>query len=207
MAGSPNKPRSGSFRYFLLHKPYGVISQFRDKTEKNRTLWTLFDFPPEVYPVGRLDKDSEGLLLITNDRSINKRLLNPEFGHEREYWSQVQGEPTPERLEELERGVTISLNGAPYFTRPAKAKLIEPQPRISSRQPPISPRGTWPVKWISLTLTEGKNRQVRRMTAGVGLPTLRLIRVRIVGLTLEGMGPGDIRELKKDEVYDRLFGG
>lgn len=200
------RPEPEQYRYFVINKPYGVLSQFTDPSnKKNRTLGTLDDFPKDVYPVGRLDKDSEGLLLITNDRSINHRLLDPKFQHEREYWSQVQGTPTEEAFDQLEQGVRISIDGKEHHTKPATVEVLEPQPQIPEREPPISPRGHWPVLWIRLILKEGKNRQVRRMTAKVGLPTLRLIRVRIANLPLNQLPTGEVRELSQAEVYQKLF--
>jgi len=199
------KPEPAQYRYFIINKPYGILSQFTDPSDKNRTLGMLYDFPKDVYPVGRLDKDSEGLILITNDRRINHRLLDPQFQHEREYWSQVQGEITEEALHLLKEGIEINIDGKQHHSKPAKAEILEPQPQIPEREPPISPRGQWPLAWIRLILTEGKNRQVRRMTAKVGLPTLRLIRVRVANLQLNHLPTGKVHELTHAEVYQKLF--
>jgi len=181
--------------YYILHKPYGVLPQFTD-TEKRPVLGDLFDFPKEVYPVGRLDKDSEGLLFLTNDKKLNYRLLHPKFGHEREYWVQVEGSPTKENLIALEKGITIQNEK----TKPAKVSILGETVNFPERIPPIRSRKTVPTTWISLTLTEGKNRQVRKMTAAAGFPTLRLIRVRIENLKIDGLKSGEVREVTKEEL-------
>jgi len=173
-----------------FHKPYGVLSQFTPDGSQNRTL-AEFGFPKGVYPIGRLDADSEGLLLLSDEAGLNTRLLDPEHGHGRRYWAQVERIPTQEALEQLARGVTIQ----EYKTRPCKAWLLDPQPEVAPRDPPIRVRKNVPDCWIALELNEGKNRQVRRMTAAVGHPTLRLMRVRIGAFDLHGLVPGAWREL------------
>ncbi len=186
--------RRNNFKYFAAYKPYGTLSQFTD--EENRpTLAGLFDFPKDVYPVGRLDADSEGLLLLTNDKQLTDYLLNPVNKHEREYFVQVEGVPKEDELKKLRNGVTIKN----FKTLPAKVKLIS-QPGLPPRIPPIRERKTIPVSWLSVILVEGKNRQVRRMTASIGFPTLRLIRVRIKNILLKNMLPGEVRELNKEEI-------
>ena len=192
-------------RYFIIHKPFQVLSQFTSQ-EGNITLSDCFNVPSDVYPVGRLDYDSEGLLLLTNDTLLNHRLLNPAYKHEREYWVQVEGLITKQALKELQQGVTISIDGKLHKSLPGKATLLSMAPNVAQRNPPIRVRKNIPDSWISLTLTEGKNRQVRRMTAKVGFPTLRLIRYRIEGLNISGLMPGEIRELDKNEMYTNLFG-
>jgi len=194
-------------RYFLLNKPYGYLSQFTDNTKaKNKTLGELYDFPRDVYSVGRLDKDSEGLLIITNDKGLNHRLLNPRFQHEREYYALVQGAINEDHLKRLEEGVVISLGaGQMYKCRPAKARKLENEPNIGERAKPISSRGDHPLEWLSLTLHEGKNRQVRKMTAAVGLPTLRLFRARIEGLNSSGLKIGETIEMEQEELMNKLF--
>ena len=183
-----------SRKYFILHKPYGVLTQFTD--DDNRpTLSSLFEFPKDVYPVGRLDMDSEGLLLLTNDKALTDYLLNPKYKHEREYYSQVEGIPTKEALQKLCSGVVIEGK----LTLPAKAKLID-DPNFPPRIPPIRERKTIPTSWISLTLIEGRNRQVRKMTAAVGLPTLRLVRVRIENLFLDDLKTGEVKEINGKEI-------
>lgn len=180
------------------------MSQFSPEGDK-QTLKDYFDVPTDVYPVGRLDYDSEGLLLLANDKSINNRLLNPLHEHEREYWVQVDGAIDRTAIAQLEQGVDISINGKTHRTLPAKASIFSEAPRLPERNPPIRFRKEIPAPWISLTLWEGKNRQVRRMTAAVGFPTLRLVRFRMEGLDLGGLQPGEMKELEREEVYKALF--
>lgn len=177
-----------------FHKPWGVLSQFTEDRSPNRTL-AEFGFPPRVYPVGRLDADSEGLLLLSDDGRWNARLLQPERGHRRRYWVQVEGIPTPEAVRRLEEGVLVQGRR----TLPCRAWVLEPQPQVAPRVPPIRVRQTVPDRWMALELVEGRNRQVRRMTASVGLPTLRLIRVRIGGFALGRLAPGEHRVLTAAE--------
>lgn len=188
-------------RYFIIYKPFGVLTQF---TGEEPTLASLGLFPPDVYPVGRLDKDSEGLLLITDDKMLNHHLLNPRFGHQRTYYVQVEGLPTPEALAQLRNGVTIKVDGRDYLTKPALAKLLDPAPHLPDRNPPIRYRAAIPDTWIELTLIEGKNRQVRKMTAAVGFPTLRLVRFSMEKISIKGMQAGEILELDKKTVYHQL---
>ncbi len=185
-------------KYFIIYKPYGVLTQF---SGEGPTLASLGAFPREVYPVGRLDKDSEGLLLITDDKWLNHHLLNPRFGHQRTYYAQVEGIPTPEALNQLKSGVIINVDGTDYKTKPALAKILEPAPTLPERNPPIRYRAAIPDTWIELTLIEGKNRQVRKMTAAVGFPTLRLVRFSMEKITISGMEVGEIRELDQETVY------
>lgn len=186
-------------RYYLAYKPFGVLTQFSG-ADPTQTLQVLqAELPQDVYPVGRLDKDSEGLLLLSSDKRLNQRLLNPRHGHWREYYVQVEGQPTPEALTRLTQGVL--LKDGP--TRPAQARLIA-EPQLPPREPPIRYRASIPTAWLSLSLTEGRNRQVRRMTAAVGFPTLRLVRWRIEDLTLGGLAPGAVRELMAAERQQLL---
>ena len=157
-----------------FNKPYGVLSQFTSDGSPNRTL-ADFGFPKNVYPIGRLDADSEGLLLLSDEAELNQRLLHPRHAHEREYWAQVERIPSAESLRKLEAGPLIQGRK----TRRCRAWLLDPQPDLSPRDPPIRFRKNVPTCWLGLELVEGKNRQVRRMTASIGHPTLRLIRVRI----------------------------
>ena len=173
-------------------------------TGEEPTLASLGVFPPEVYPVGRLDKDSEGLLLISDDKILNHHLLNPRFGHQRTYWAQVEGIPTPDALAKLRSGVTIHVDGRDYKTKPALAKILDPAPELPERNPPIRYRASIPDTWIELTLIEGKNRQVRKMTAAVGFPTLRLVRFSMEKITIKGMKSGEIVELDEQTVYHQL---
>jgi len=181
-------------KYFIINKPYGVLSQFSDK-ENRVTLFSLYDFPKDVYPVGRLDLDSEGLLIITNDKFLIDYLLNPKNKHEREYFVQVEGIPSENDLQKLRNGIILK-DG---LTLPAKAKIID-EPDFHPRFPPIRERKNIPTSWLSLTLIEGRNRQVRRMTAAIGFPTLRLVRVRINKLFLNEMKIGDVKELQMNEA-------
>lgn len=178
----------------LFHKPYDVLSQFSQDIPGQRTL-ADYDLPKGVYAAGRLDRDSEGLLLLTNDGPLIKRLLDPEHGHRRTYLVQVEGEITEAALKQLRDGVTIS----EYRTKPAEAQMIH-HPEITERVPPIRVRKSIPTSWIRLVLTEGKNRQVRRMTAKVGFPTLRLIRESIGEFGLDGLQPGAYRQLSSGEI-------
>ncbi|MHB9039247.1 MAG: pseudouridine synthase [Melioribacteraceae bacterium] len=186
-------------KYFILNKPYGVLSQFSDK-ENRITLSSLHNFPSDVYPVGRLDMDSEGLLIITNDKLLTDYLLNPKNKHEREYFVQVEGIPSENDLQKLRNGIILK-DG---LTLPAKAKIID-EPDFQPRVPPIRERKNIPTSWLSLTLIEGRNRQVRRMTAAIGFPTLRLVRVRINKLFLNEMKIGDVKELQMKEVKKMIL--
>ena len=168
-----------------FHKPYGVLSQFTLDTTRYRTL-AGFGFPKNVYPIGRLDADSEGLLLLSDEPELNEQLLHPRHAHAREYWAQVERIPAATALRQLAKGAVI--HGR--LTLPCRAWLLDPQPNVTARQPPIRFRKMVPTCWIGLELREGKNRQVRRMTAAIGHPTLRLIRMRIGGLELGGLTVG-----------------
>ncbi len=193
-----------SFRYFAIYKPFGFLSQFTKEVPTHQTLADLYDFPNDVYPVGRLDKDSEGLLIITNDKKLTHRLLDPKFEHQRTYWVQVEGIPSKKHLQELKTGVTIRINKKDYRTRPAQARILE-NPSLPERNPPIRFRKNVPDTWLELTLTEGKNRQVRRMCAKIGFPVLRLVRHSIEGLQLKDMKIGDVQEIDGKKLYQVLF--
>ena len=177
-----------------FNKPYGVISQFTPDGSPN---WTLaeFGFPKGVYPIGRLDADSEGLLLLSDEAELNQRLLHPRQAHEREYWVQVERIPNAEALSNLSRGVAVQGRN----TLPCRAWMLEPQPEVPPRDPPIRVRKTVADCWIAMELVEGKNRQVRRMTAAVGHPTLRLLRVRIGRFEVAGIAPGTWKILSAAE--------
>jgi 23S rRNA pseudouridine2457 synthase len=177
-----------------FNKPFGVLSQFSGDGSPNRTL-AEFGFPPHVYPIGRLDADSEGLLLLSNEPALNALLLRPRHAHCRVYWVQVEGIPGVEDLQKLSRGVVIQGRK----TLPCRAGLLEPQPAVPPRQPPVRFRKSVPDCWITLELVEGKNRQVRRMTAAVGFPTLRLLRVRIGNFEPRDLAPGKWRVLEDAE--------
>ncbi|MDO8539097.1 MAG: pseudouridine synthase [Opitutaceae bacterium] len=176
----------------VFHKPYGVLSQFTPEPGSHWRTLAEFDLPANVYPLGRLDADSEGLLLLSDEPGLNTRLLDPQHAHQREYWAQVERVPPAEALAQLERG-DIALGD--YRMRPCRARLLDPPPDIPPRDPPIRFRKNVPDCWLSLELVEGKNRQVRRMTAAIGHPTLRLIRVRIGDFPLGDLAAGKWREL------------
>ena len=189
--------------YYIIYKPYKIISQFTTSHHKKKCLGELgFTFPKDVYPVGRLDENSEGLLILTNDKELNYKLLKPEFEHKRVYLVQLQGLITNEALKLLEKGVTIALDAGPYTTKPCKVRKVAAPQNFPPRGHPISDR--LPTSWIELILTEGKYHQVRKMTAGVGFPCLRLIRTAIEDIHLENMQPGDVRELKQEAIYKKL---
>jgi 23S rRNA pseudouridine2457 synthase len=211
-----------------FNKPYGVLSQFTGDGSPNRAL-SEFGFPKNVYAIGRLDADSEGLLLLSDEAQWNDRLLNPRHAHEREYWAQVEKIPARESLDKLQHGLVIQ----GHKTLPCRAWLLEPQPEISDvaadvsrlltpnsqsgltsaatvikippRVPPIRFRKSVPDSWIGLELIEGKNRQVRRMTAAIGHPTLRLMRVRIGNFWLGDLPPGAWEKLSAEEI--KFVGG
>jgi pseudouridine synthase len=183
-----------SIQVIRFWKPYGVLTKFTDAEGRP----TLADYIPveNIYAAGRLDKDSEGLLLLTDSGRLNTRLTNPDFAHPRTYLVQVERIPDAEALKQLEEGVVIK-GGR---TRPATAELLAAPPDLPERPVPIRYRKNIPTVWLRLTLTEGRNRQVRRMTAAVGHPTLRLVRWAIGSLTLEGLAPGQWQQLTEDEI-------
>ena len=187
-------------KYYLLHKPFGMLSQFTREGGHQSLADINFDWPTDVYSVGRLDTDSEGLLLLTNDKRLNSELLSPENGHPRTYHAQVEGDPTMGDIRKLQSPMTLRIKGRDFITRPCKATLLDPQPQYPDRTPPIRVRLSVPDKWISLTLVEGKNRQVRRMTAASGFPTLRLIREAIGPFKLRGLKAGEVREVSEEEI-------
>ena len=182
------------FTYLILNKPYEVLTQFTD--ENGRA--TLKDFvkTPDIYPVGRLDFDSEGLVLLTSDKQLQHRLSDPKFKVEKTYWAQVEGIPDEAALEKLRRGVIIKN----VKTAPAKARLLETEPPIWERSKPIRFRANIPTSWVEIKISQGMNRQVRKMTAAVGFPTLRLIREAIGPLKLEKLQPGESRLLTPEEI-------
>jgi 23S rRNA pseudouridine2457 synthase len=189
-------------RYFLIYKPYGMVSRFTPE-DGHPGLSDLGEFPSDVYPVGRLDADSEGLLLLTNDKALNERLLHPKHEHGRTYLIQVEKEIDEQAIRKLCEGVDVRIDGRNHRTAPAEASLTE-EPPLPPRDPPIRYRKNIPTSWIRLILTEGKNRQVRKMTAAVGFPTLRLVRIGIEGLSIDNPYPGKITELSGTEVYNAL---
>jgi 23S rRNA pseudouridine2457 synthase len=190
----PARPRTGPSRTIVFHKPYDVLTQFTDSSRRA----TLKDFiqVPGVYPVGRLDRDSEGLLLLTNDGQLAHRLTDPRFEHPRTYLAQVERVPDEQALVNLRAGV--KLNDGP--TRPARVVLLAEPPDLLDRSVPIRFRKNVPTAWLRLTIREGRNRQVRRMTAAVGYPTLRLVRVAVGPVELAGLAAGHWRELTPNEL-------
>jgi len=188
-------------QYFVFYKPYLTISQFSADGDKRTLADELPGISKQVYPVGRLDHDSEGLLLLTDDRSLTHQLLDPMFAHKRTYYVQVDGAITEQALQHLANGVIINVDGKTYKTKKAEVRLLEDEPALPLREPPIRLRKSVPTSWIAITLTEGKNRQVRKMTAAAGFPTLRLVRYAIGTVTIDGYASGAYKifgdELKK----------
>lgn len=191
-------------QYFLLYKPFQVLSQFTSQDGK-KCLKDIIEVEKDVYPVGRLDYDSEGLLLLTNDSSINHQLLHPSFEHKRTYWVQVDGAITDVALEILRKGVIINIDGKQYKTNKAVLKNLPDDVQVTERNPPIRFRKSIPTSWVSIELTEGKNRQVRKMFASVGFPVLRLIRAQLGIYTIDKMQPGDLLSLTEQEVKAGFF--
>lgn len=183
------------FQYIAFYKPYGVLSQFTP--EAGHPALDGFGFPPDVYAAGRLDHDSEGLLLLTDDGRFVKKLLDPAFAHPRSYLAQVDGQITPQAVEKLQKGVEIK----GCRTKPCRAEILTVPPDLPDRDPPVRFRKSIPTSWVRLTLTEGKNRQVRHMTAAVGFPTLRLVRVAIGRLKLDGLRAGEWKRVEKRDIF------
>ncbi len=181
------------------------MSQFSPVENKKTLADFLVGIDKDIYPVGRLDFDSEGLLLLTNDSSINSRLLHPKSNYKKTYWVQVEGMITEKHIVELRKGVDISINGKKYRTLPAKVSLLpNHEEQLWERNPPIRFRKELPTSWISVEIGEGKNRQVRKMTAAVGFPTLRLIRVQIGTLQIQGLLPGAYKMLSAQEIQNLI---
>jgi 23S rRNA pseudouridine2457 synthase len=189
--------RPGS-KYIAFYKPYAVLCQFSQPPDSNKRSLAEFGFPKNVYPIGRLDYDSEGLLLLSDDKRMNQALLNPDNAHERFYLAQIENIPTAAALAKLARGVLIEGS----VTAQAKVNLLEKEPELPPRAIPIRVRKNIPTAWIQLTLKEGRNRQVRKMTAAIGHPTLRLIRIAIgsLGLLDLDLAPGQWRALSESEM-------
>jgi 23S rRNA pseudouridine2457 synthase len=195
-------PSTIEHRHILFYKPYNVLCQFTDEGIPRPTLKDYIDIP-EVYAVGRLDQDSEGLLLLTNNGRVQHRLSDPKFEHPKTYWVQVEGTPDETVLQKLRQGLRIK----DYQTRAAQVRSLDEEPDLPPRDPPIRFRKTVPTAWLEMTLTEGKNRQVRRMTAAVGFPTLRLVRVAIAHLHLGTLAPGEWRMITPEEMQPLLSWG
>lgn len=189
--------------HYIVHKPFGYLSQFVNNQHRRRNkklLGELYDFPEGSMSVGRLDEDSEGLLLITTDGKLSEKIRSRKI--EKEYYVQVDGEIDKSAINKLKKGVEISIYGKKYQTLPCEAQILNPPPIFSPRAKKIRGEQHGPTSWISITITEGKFRQVRKMTAAVGFPTLRLIRVRIGNLYLNQLGPGEVLEVS-NLIYDK----
>ena len=196
---------TNTFKYFLIYKPYGMLSQFTKEVEHHCTLADLnYKFEKDIYPVGRLDKDSEGLLILSNDKKLTEALLNPKNKHSRNYWVQVDKIPTIEALQQLKEGVEIKVNKKKHKCLPTKVQILPQPPLLTERDPPIRFRKKIPTTWLEISLFEGKNRQVRKMTAKVGHPTLRLVRHQIVNLHLGSMKVGEVCETDQKTIYKKL---
>lgn len=185
--------------HFILHKPYGYLSQFiYELKRKKRLLGELFDFPEGTMAIGRLDEDSEGLLLLTTDGKVSEQIRSKKV--DKEYYVQVDGVITPEAIEQIKRGVEIGFNGTKYMTKPCEAFILNEIPNFGPRGKKIRDERHGPTSWASITVNEGKFRQVRKMTAAVGFPTLRLVRVRIGIIQLDNLQAGEVREVKSFEI-------
>lgn len=180
-------------RHFLIHKPYGYLSQFAGEANKKK-LGEFHDFPEGIMAIGRLDEDSEGLLLLTTDGRMSELVRSRKV--EKEYYAQVDGLISDAALAQLQTGVEIGIHGVKYLTNPCAARRLAPAPDFPPRTRKIRDDRHGPTSWVSITLTEGKYRQVRKMTAAVGVPTLRLVRVRVAGLWLGDLAPGAVREVE-----------
>lgn len=188
-------------RHFLIYKPYGYLSQFinnQNRRKNKKLLGKLFDVPPETMAIGRLDEKSEGLLLLTTCGKTSEYIRSSKV--EKEYYAQVDGEITEDALEKLRNGVEIGLDGKKYMTKPCEARILTSIPNFEERSKKVRDQRHGPTSWLSITLREGKFRQVRKMTAAAGYPTLRLVRVRIGMIEIKNMKPGEIVELNKNFV-------
>lgn len=192
--------------YYLINKPYGMLSQFTREANHHRVLGDLHDFPSAVYPVGRLDRDSEGLLILTDDKRMNAALLHPRQKHDRTYWVRVEGTPTESALAQLRAGVKIRIKKKVHHCAPVKVRVLAPADTadIPERDPPVRFRISVPDAWLELRLTEGKNRQVRRMCAAVGLPVLRLLRTGIEELKLADLDRKAVRKVEAEWLLPKL---
>ena len=180
------------------------MSQFSKDQHDQKCLKDYLKVPIDVYPVGRLDKDSEGLLLLTNDPSINAKTLQPSNKLAKTYWVQLEGIPEQSKLQSLKKGIKIRIEGSLYLVKALSVKLLDPSPILHPRNPPIRFRKTVPDSWIEISIDEGKNRQVRRMLAAIGYPVLRLVRVSIAKLQLHDLEPGMSKEITKSELIANL---
>jgi 23S rRNA pseudouridine2457 synthase len=186
---------------YALNKPFGILSQFSSEGNHPGILSLQLNLPKDVWPIGRLDRDSEGLLLLTDDMRLRQQLTDPKENSRKTYWVQVEGAPTEETLERFQQPMLLRIKRQEIRTKPARVSVMD-EPEVWDRTPPIRHRLSVPTSWIALELKEGKNRQVRRMTANVGHPTLRLIRAEVGDLTLKGLGlsPGEVIQLKPEQI-------
>ena len=188
-----------SHRHFILHKPYGYLSQFvYELKRKKKLLGELFDFPPGTMAIGRLDEDSEGLLFLTTDGKMSEAIRSKKI--DKEYYVQVDGNINQEAVELLKKGVEIGFNGIKYITKPCQALLIQDLPNFGERAKKIRDERHGPTSWVSITVNEGKFRQVRKMTSAVGFPTLRLVRVRIGDIYLKDLLSGEVQEVPNFQI-------
>ncbi len=190
---------------FALHKPYGVLSQFTSEGGHPGLRSLGLDLPADVYPIGRLDRDSEGLLLLSNNSTLIHELLEPSKGHTRTYRVQVEGLASADQIQAIQKPMNLRIKKKNHRTKPCSARIIE-EPKLADRVPSIRERKSIPTSWMEVTLTEGKNRQVRKMTAHVGLPTLRLMRIQIGLLTLDDLNlePGKVILLNAQQIQNAL---
>jgi 23S rRNA pseudouridine2457 synthase len=191
-------------RYFVFNKPYDVLSQFtREAGHESIADYFILDLK-DVYPIGRLDKDSEGMLLLTNDKSLNAALLSPKAKKTKTYLAQVEGQLTKAATKNLSEGIKIVIDKKEYITLPAKLKIVEQPKHLWERNPPVRYRKEIPTSWAEISIQEGKNRQIRRMFAAVGFPVLRLVRTAVEDLVLDRILPGDVQEIDKQEFFRKL---
>lgn len=191
-----------SHSHYIIHKPFGYISQFVTNVKKKKLLGELDTFPDGTMAIGRLDEQSEGLLLLTTDGKMSEYVRSRKI--EKEYYAQVDGDITPEAIAQLQQGVEIGFEGTRYTTLPCKAFKLDPAPDFTTRSRKIRDDRHGPTSWVSITLTEGKNRQVRKMTAAAGFPTLRLVRVRIGNIYLKNLQAGDVQEIQTEQLAELL---
>ena len=188
-------------RHFIIHKPYGYLSQFVYELKRNKKkLGELYDFPPNTMAIGRLDEDSEGLLLLTTDGMMSEIVRSKKF--EKEYYVQVDGIVTREAIEQLKKGVEIGFNGKKYTTRKCQAAILETEPKFGDRGKKIRDDRHGPTSWLTITINEGKFRQVRKMTSAVGFPTLRLVRIRVGNLLLNDLNAGEVLEVTDFQITE-----
>lgn len=190
-------------KYYIIYKPFRVLSQF-SPVEGKECLADYFSFEKDVYSIGRLDYDSEGLMLLTNDKKLKTIIQNPVMNHTKEYLVRVDGGITHEAIVLLKNGVEIKTESGLYLTKPCIVEMLESEPELPERNPPIRFRRNIPAPWLKVILTEGRNRQIRKMTAKVGFPALRIVRIAIGKIVLGGMKPGEWKEMKQEKVYSNL---